>query len=591
MPRDHRHRLTELDPANPQQQRIAGARAEQAHGDTVPPLLALADSACSDPGVSGAKAAWLARGLQTGLPVLPGWVVTAPQSGPHMAIGADALARRGSGGARLEVSQAPLHRELASSLVDTVAGLGDPLVVRSSSILEGGSEWAGAFTSYLEVHPEEVPRAVTGCWASAFGVSTIDRHLAARITPGSAPMAVLVQPALDPDFGGTARIEENDVLIVAVAGSPAPLVQGWEPGAQARLSREGRPSGGSAVELMGEDLLESVAATMWEANGALGATVCEWAVVSDRVYLLQMMRPAPSTATATVVTTPELAGDTARRLARLVRRFPGPLGESLVLPWAVGDPTLLPDEAIPADMSPRHASALASQHAATLAAEVWSLPKPGALATAADVLREVRGSKPGPALDRLAALRPPDRERGALVLSLLATVRHHLVDLGVFTWPELGWHIPPAEVQRILARPGPTRQRDRIGFDRWEPFTASVTIASGRRAIGSPAAPGIATGRLCHIPDVRAGHFRPRDVIVAPHPTPNLAALLWDASALVTTGGGPGAHLFESARALAIPAVCGIHLEEALGTELSKLAGARALAVDGGSGSVHATEW
>ena len=41
-------------------------------------------------------------------------------------------------------------------------------------------------------------------------------------------------------------------------------------------------------------------------------------------------------------------------------------------------------------------------------------------------------------------------------------------------------------------------------------------------------------------------------------PVPNLAPLLWDAAAIVTETGSPAAHLFESARALRVPAVCGV---------------------------------
>jgi phosphoenolpyruvate-protein kinase (PTS system EI component) len=57
------------------------------------------------------------------------------------------------------------------------------------------------------------------------------------------------------------------------------------------------------------------------------------------------------------------------------------------------------------------------------------------------------------------------------------------------------------------------------------------------------------------------GRFSTRAVIDAPQPLPNLAPLLWDAAGLVTSAGSPAAHLFESARALGIPAVCGVELD------------------------------
>ncbi|HEX5695836.1 MAG TPA: PEP-utilizing enzyme, partial [Acidimicrobiia bacterium] len=54
-----------------------------------------------------------------------------------------------------------------------------------------------------------------------------------------------------------------------------------------------------------------------------------------------------------------------------------------------------------------------------------------------------------------------------------------------------------------------------------------------------------------------------RGIITSPQPIPNLAPLLWDAAGLVTATGSPAAHLFESARALGVPAVCGLELDEA----------------------------
>ena len=200
-------------------------------------LIDLENEQAEDPGRTGAKAAWLARGLRAGLPILPGLVVPAGESKTPMANGVEVMAQRGSGGARLSISQAPLSPELTAALVAETVALGDPLVVRSSSVLEGGGEWSGAFTSYLDIHPDETPVAVRGCWASAFTVHTLERYEAAELEPGSAPMAVLIQPALDPEFGGVARLSaEGEVTVIGVAGSPAPLVQGWDPGAHARVS-------------------------------------------------------------------------------------------------------------------------------------------------------------------------------------------------------------------------------------------------------------------------------------------------------------------------------------------------------------------
>jgi hypothetical protein len=67
--------------------------------------------------------------------------------------------------------------------------------------------------------------------------------------------------------------------------------------------------------------------------------------------------------------------------------------------------------------------------------------------------------------------------------------------------------------------------------------------------------------------------------------------MLWDAAGVVTTAGSPAAHLFESARALGIPAVASIRLEDMLGTDLAAADGRFALALDGDGGLVYATDW
>lgn len=539
-------------------------------------MVSLDDPQCEDPAVAGAKAAWLARGRRSGLPVLDGWVVPAPVSKIHLDLGVDALRRRGSGGARLEVSQLPLPEDVADAAVEAATALGDPVVVRSSSPLEDGSEWAGAFVSYADIHPNETPTAVTGCWASVFGVDTLARHRVTGVDPGNAQMAVLIQPAIEAEFGGTARVVGDEVRLEAVAGSPAPLVQGHEPGAGAMVAR---PDGatGPACGLMGEDLVEAVAQTLRDAHERTGATTCEWAVVGGRVVLFQLNRPAP--VPLSVPASFDLIGPGAVRVARLVRRFPGPLGELLVLPWMLATPAPLHEIDPPGDIGPIAALDLACRHAATLTAEVWSNPE-----EAMAFLRELRCPHPGDAIDGLPIPAVPDPEQGAMVLALLEVVRRALVDAGAVTLPELGWHLTPDEIRVILAT-GRSEERKRIGVDRWEPFTASVTIAAGRRWAGTAASPGVGAGRLCRIGSHGTSHFRPRDVIVAPYPNPNLAPLLWVAAGLVTNRGGPGAHLFETARALGVPAVCGIQGDPFVSDE------PLVAAIDGYDGSLYATDW
>jgi pyruvate,water dikinase len=109
---------------------------------------------------------------------------------------------------------------------------------------------------------------------------------------------------------------------------------------------------------------------------------------------------------------------------------------------------------------------------------------------------------------------------------------------------------------------------------------------------GVPASPGVGCGRLCFIagPE-QVDDFRPRDIIVTTNPVSNLAPLLWDAAGLVTTGGSPAAHLFESARSLNVPAVCSLDLGRSLGVDLAATTGRFALAIHGTSGLVYSSDW
>jgi len=554
-----------------------------------PLVLDLDDERSLDPSVSGAKAAWLAYARSAGLPVLPGRVVTTAASRPAMALGAETMRERGSGGARLVVTRMDLDPELLGGL-EAAADVAPELVVRSSSLLEGGGEWAGAFTSYVGVGPDDVPLAVRGCWASAFSVHTLERYEVAGIVPGSTPMAVLIQPLLLAAFGGTARLDGEDVSIVAVAGSPAALLQGWEPGATARVAVDGTVAG-PAAQLVGESTLRRIAAELRRAADAVGASTCEWALdTDDGITLLQVGR-SPVTADSQLEVHPDLALPAAARIASLTRRFPGPIGEELVLPWAVsilGDPPQPSDVGVPVE---RLVDEIVMR-SEMLAAAVWGRPPLEARREAAAVLSGLRGQEPGAALARIGGLAPADEGRAAELLGVLEAAREALVEAGAVSRSELAWHIGVEEARRILAGDMDPLPRRRFGFGVWEPFNAAVVLGTGERLPGVAAVPGVGCGRLRFLRDTGGmTRFVARDVVVARYPLPNWAQLLWDAAAVVTLGGGPGAHLFESARALAIPAVCGVHLEDTLGMPLEEADGRYAIAVDGTNGIVALTEW
>ncbi|MGH8949477.1 MAG: PEP-utilizing enzyme, partial [Acidimicrobiia bacterium] len=182
-----------------------------------------------------------------------------------------------------------------------------------------------------------------------------------------------------------------------------------------------------------------------------------------------------------------------------------------------------------------------------LVAEVWALPVETALEAARSCMTTLLGPDPLPALEVVGNLRTPNPERAASLWAL---------------------------AQR-LERDDPAPRR---GFGRWEPFVASVVLNAGTRQQGIGAGPGVGAGVSTgkYPPDGLDTNYRPRAVIVASRPIPNLAPLLWDAAGLVTESGSPAAHLFESARALRVPAVCGVSLPP----------GEQIVAIDGHDGIV-----
>ena len=239
-----------------------------------------------DPKRVGAKASALALARQAGLPVLPGFVVDAAASLRHMELGASTLADRGSGGARLAVSSQPIPE--GERIAAAGGELSLTLAVRSSSPLETDGIWAGAFTSYLGIEPGELPKAVAGCWASAFSVDSLERQRQAEIEPGSVSMAVLVQPFVESLVAGVAEIGPDGTLRVeAVAGPPARLLQGWERGAAAVRPPGHRWEGVAGIDLVGEETLDELGAALAQASERFGFTRCEWGV-ADAIWIFQL---------------------------------------------------------------------------------------------------------------------------------------------------------------------------------------------------------------------------------------------------------------------------------------------------------------
>jgi len=444
----------------------------------------------------------------------------------------------------------------------------------------------------MDIGRSELGTAVRGCWASAFSVSTLARTEAARLEPGESPMAIVVQPSIDPVFGGTARLVGTSIVITAVAGSPAPLVQGWESGVVVSLTPDGSMSGTAAIALLGRPLVRSVADMLIAANERVGATGCEWACMGDNIVVLLQVTTTPINPPVPFAVHAALLGLDAQRLARLARRSPGPLGEALVLVWAVGEGGDAADASIePADIDPGDALRQASAGADRLVQAVWRAPASQARRRAHRILQRTRGTEPGRALAALDGLAIPDPGLARDVRALAARVQLGLVQAGEVADAATAWYVRPDRAASVLA--GEVEAgRDRVGVDRWEPFVAGVVLGSGRTVEGAGASPGVGQGRLCFLPSAASDlRFLPRDVVVVTHPVPSLGAMLWDASGLVSLGGGPAAHLFEAARSIGVPAVCGAPLDLLVDEGLEAATGRYAVAVDGDAGVVAISRW
>ncbi|MCF2530252.1 PEP/pyruvate-binding domain-containing protein [Yinghuangia soli] len=254
-------------------------------------VVALDAERARDTALTGAKAANLARAKAAGLPVLPGFVLVA--------------------GARLSVRNGQALPEDDSVLVEyrRIAGPGErPLVVRSSSVHEdtATSSMAGCFVTVPDVRGwEAFTRAVAEVRASADLMAAEPAALSGTLgagprAGGEDSMAVLVQPMLRADAGGvmfgadpvTGRTDR--IVVSAVHGTPAALVDGTAQGVRYLLDRTGRcletePQEPSGQRLLGRGRLFRLAALARRAGKLFGGPQdIEFAFdTDDRLWLLQ----------------------------------------------------------------------------------------------------------------------------------------------------------------------------------------------------------------------------------------------------------------------------------------------------------------
>jgi len=515
-------------------------------------LVPLDDDRALDPTVVGHKTARLARAAAAGMPVLPGWVLPLAESARVATVAGGGR----SAAAVLAVSALQLDEELERELEVVAASLGESLVVRSSSVLDADPRWSGAFTSYLAVRADELPAAVRGCWASAFGRDPRARGDLLAAGGKSDRIAVLIQPWVAFDGGGVARLEPGGrVRISATRGAPAELVGGRVDGCVASLEPTGRVDGDRDLAGLGSGVARGVAAVLRDVNAATGDDAIEWGALEGAVSLLQSGRAASERSSPRRLPARSRAlPPFAERVARMAVACPGSIGDRWVLPWALALITLPVAGPISVEDLPA-AVAEAGRLSSELTAAAWALPADEAEAEAGACLRAILGAHPVEGLARAAELNPVDPAGAARLLGLIQGIGTALGNQGSLPSPDHVWRLSGNELQRVV-RGGSAPIR--TGPDRWEPFVFAVAEERGRTMRGWAASTGIGAGRAFRLDGRSWSSPPPRTVLVVPAPAPQLASLIWGAAGLVATTGSEGAHLFEVARSLGVPAVLGV---------------------------------
>lgn len=530
--------------------------------------LALGDPAARGP-VVGAKAALLAIAAAKGLPVLRGLIVPTEVSAPAITAGADALSRGGRAKAYLAASSV----DVRSAEIDTLASVGARLVVRSSTTLDLDGRWSGAFASYLDVVPDDLASAVRGCWSSVFTRDALARCEETGTDPSSLRIGVLIQPWLAFAFGGTTHVDRHgDVVRVTATRGGAHRVVAGDGATTVTVAADGRVEGDADVP---PAVVAAAAALARDALHATGVGAIEWGATGERVILLQVGPaevPIRRDRTATVVPGASLPAD-ARRVAAIVARFRGALADDLVLPWALGAPGVVEGPPIAVDDVPA-AIAEVRAHAAELEVAVWGAARRD---NAAAAIADLRGTDVERGLARLRGLDAPPLATAQRVVGLIEGIGRALEARGILPAAEAVWRLASAGLDAAANGTPPAMHS---GPDRWEPFLAETAFALGGRRDGTPVADGIGAGRLHVVSTLREiGRPSPRVVLAVPAPLSQLAPLLWHSSAIITSRGSAGAHLFEVARSLGVPAVIGVAPED-LGPSGSLVA------VDGATGTV-----
>ena len=343
-----------------------------------PFVVDLADELAQDPGLTGGKSAALARGAAAGLNTLPGIVLTTAFS--------DAV-DAGAGAA-----QHPAMKEA----FERAGGDERALVARSSSVVEDTAEssMAGQFESVIGINGfDEFVSAVTAVLESRERAGAADQ-----------PIAVLVQPLIEPRYGGimfgidpvSGRTDRR--IVSAVDGGPEPLVSGEVDGSRYVLE----PKNAKVIEfaandgpkLPAADLKRLMALSTSVAKVFGGPQDVEWAIGTDKQLWLLQSRPVTS----------EIRGAPRGPIygpGPVAETFPAPLTELERDLWvpplreAVAEAVILAGVATPADVKASQVVVCVDGHVAIdlrLAGEIRSRRTIVHRLNPVPAARELRGS-------------------------------------------------------------------------------------------------------------------------------------------------------------------------------------------------------
>jgi hypothetical protein len=550
--------------------------------------IALTDKHAQSAESVGAKAAHLAQAVQAGFPVLPGLVIPASMS--TQPLRAPLRAAQGGSVHAAQLSVPEPDTDQLFAVRSAIRQLTDgSLAVRSSSPLEADARWSGAFTSFLDVNFAELPVAIRGVWASVVSPAVIGRALAQQIEISELSIAVLIQPFIAPDYGGTATVRGDIVTVRGIAGSPAPLLSGWETGVAAVVDRNGAAAGDRAIALLSTAVVGAVADLAKALSLCLGYDSIEWAYINGQPVILQAGAADHRAASAehhsasTVGRIRPLPPSAVAAAAHVVR-FAGALGEATILPL------VLPDAHVPVS---REAMATDAAHAANLwlgarqlAARLLSA-RLGHLKNPTSAVREMLAElqlDPARALESLAELPPVPSGSIADLVGRLEAIGGWLCRTGRLIDGRRIWTLSEVQLTKlILVADDATPPISSRATHRWDGLLFDAVMAFGQSSEGESAAPGTGAGPVQYVDGgPRSERHLLRPVVVAPRPLPRLAPLLWQASALVTFGGSGAAHLVEVAASLGVPAVVACRAAE--GLFLDRQTRPQLAAVDGHAG-------